>query len=279
MDVLHKTFMGNLHVETEVNYTLVGTFVIALIAAIVVLITWLSSGFSTRHYHLYWVIMNESVAGITTNSTVKYNGVEVGSVLAISLSKEHPDQVRLLLKVEENTPINAGTTATLTSQGLTGITYIALQYDPKNQGPLVKQPGELYPIIHSKPSLLARLDGTLQNLTTDMNQITQNIQNVLGGENPKLFHSILRNLDGTTQHLAVQSKQLDRLLSQTLQSTRFFPSLMETLTQQTLPASNQLLTNLGTLSNHLLEFSEELTRNPALLLRGQTALPPGPGEK
>lgn len=101
----------------------------------------------------------------------------------------------------------------------------------------------------------------------------------MDGENPKLFHSILRNLDGTTHQLATQSKQLDRLLTQTLQATRLFPTIMETLTQQILPASNQLLTNLSTLSDHLLEFSEELKRNPALLLRGQTALPLGPGEK
>ncbi len=57
--------------------------------------------------------MHESVAGLGVNSAVKYNGVNVGSVKKTSLNNQNPEQVRLLLQIEEHTPITEGTTATL----------------------------------------------------------------------------------------------------------------------------------------------------------------------
>ncbi|MES2141721.1 MAG: MlaD family protein [Pseudomonadota bacterium] len=265
--------------ESKINYTLVGAFVLILTVALIVFITWLSAGFTTKNYNTYLVIMNESVAGITTNSTVKYNGVDVGSVKQISLCKSNPKQVRLLLQIEEHTPITAGTTATLNSQGLTGITYIALQGSDADHAPLKIEPGEKYPIIKSTPSLFIRLDTALRDLTINMNQITQDINGVLGGKNPERFREILNNLNTTTNHLAAQSQQLDSILINTAKSTQLFPSLIDTLTQRTLPSTNEVLDNLTLMSDNLLELSDSLKQNPAVLLRGQTPLPPGPGEK
>lgn len=265
--------------ESKINYTLVGAFVIILTVALIIFITWLSAGFTIKNYKTYLVIMDESVAGITTNSTVKYNGVDVGSVKNIILCRDNPKQVRLLLQIEEHTPITAGTTATLNSQGLTGITYVSLQGSNTDQRPLVRLPGEKYPIIKTNPSLFVRLDSTLKQLTNNMNQITQDFNNLLGGENSQLFKAILNNLNITTNHLAAQSQQLDSILMNTAKSTQSFPALIASLTQHTLPSTNAILQNLTLMSDNLLELSDNLKQNPAILLRGQAALPPGPGEK
>ena len=265
--------------ESKINYTLVGAFVLILTVALIIFITWLSAGFTTKNYNTYLVIMNESVAGITTHSTVKYNGVDVGSVKKISLCKNNPKQVRLLLQIEAYTPITAGTTATLNSQGLTGITYIALQGSDTDHVPLKIESGEKYPIIKSTPSLFIRLDTALRDLMVNMNQITQAINGVLGGKNPERFREILNNLNTTTNNLAAQSQQLDSILINTAKSTQLFPSLIDTLIQRTLPSTNEVLDNLTLMSNNLLELSDNLKQNPAALLRGQTPLPPGPGEK
>jgi phospholipid/cholesterol/gamma-HCH transport system substrate-binding protein len=264
--------------ESKVNYTLVGAFVLVLTVALIILITWLSADFTIKNYKTYLVIMHESVSGITTNSAVKYNGVDVGSVKKISFNAHNPREVRLLLRVVETTPITAGTTATLNSQGLTGVTYIALQGSANHQEPLKILPDEKYPIIPSVPSLFVRLDTALHDLSTNMNHITQDFNNVLGGENPELFRTILRNLNTTTNHLAAQSQQLDTILINTAKSTQSFPALLDTLSQQTLPSTNEVLNNLTVMSHNLLELSDNLKQNPALLLRGQTPLPRGPGE-
>lgn len=264
--------------ESKINYALVGAFVLILTAALIVFITWLSTGLSTKHYKNFLVIMHESVAGLGTNSSVKYNGVNVGTIEKIFLNKQNPEQVRLVLEIEEHTPITEGTTATLKSQGLTGITYLALQGSDSNLNPIPRLPGEKYPIIKTTPSFFLRLDSTLHDLNMNMNQITHDINSVLGGENPVLFRKILNNLSVTSLHLAAQSKHLDTILTNTARSTRALPSLMNTLTQQTLPSTNQILNNLNIMTDNLLELSDNLRQNPSILIRGQKPLPLGPGE-
>ncbi len=111
-----------------------------------------------------------------------------------------------------------------------------------------------------------------------MNQITQDINGVLVGENPELFRKVLNNLSITTNHLAAQSKCLDTILINTARSTQAFPSLMNTLTQQTLPSTNQVLNDLSSMTDNLLELSDNLRQNPSILIRGQKPLPLGPGE-
>jgi phospholipid/cholesterol/gamma-HCH transport system substrate-binding protein len=265
--------------ESKINYTLVGAFVLILTIALIIFITWLSTGLSTKRYKTFQVIMHESVAGLGVNSSVKYNGVNVGTVKKISLNNQNPEQVCLILQIEEHTPITEGTTATLNSQGLTGITYLALQGSDSNLNPIPLLPGKKYPIIKSAPSLFLRLDTTLRDLNNNMNQITHDINGVLGGENPILFRKILNNLTMTSHHLAGQSKRLNAILANTARSTRAFPSLMNTLTQQTLPSTNQVLTNLSIMTNNLLEFSDNLRQNPSILIRGQKPPPLGPGEQ
>lgn len=264
--------------EPKVNYTLVGAFVLILTIALIIFVTWLSSGLSTQRYKHFLVILHESVAGLGVNSSVKYNGVNVGTIKKIFLNTHDPEEVRLILQIEEHTPITEGTTATLNSQGLTGITYLALQGSDSNLNPIPLLPGEHYPIIKSTPSLFLRLTSSLSDLSNNMSQITKDINEVLGGENPLLFRKILNNLSITSHHLAAQSERLDTILINTARSTQAFPPLLNTLTQQTLPSTNQVLNNLRLMTDNLLELSDDLRQNPSILLRGQKPPPLGPGE-
>src|SRR3990167_1592668 len=111
--------------ETKVNYALVGVFVIALLAAIILVIIWLSSDFfTTGDFAYYKVYMKESVSGLASDASVEYNGVNVGSVCDIEINQQNPRLVELLLKVKEHTPITEGTKAKLDSRALTGIAFI-----------------------------------------------------------------------------------------------------------------------------------------------------------
>src|SRR5687768_2587669 len=110
--------------ETKVNYTIVGAFIILLIAAICLGIIWLASGLSLEKYTTYLVYMQESVSGLSVDSTVEYNGVDVGKVKSIELNHKNPQLVEVLLSIKSTTPITRGTSATLTSRGVTGVVYI-----------------------------------------------------------------------------------------------------------------------------------------------------------
>lgn len=138
--------------EAKTNYTIVGLTVVILTAALLASALWLSVGFDQKKYKIYAVYIHEAVSGLSEDSPVKYNGVPVGSVAKIELSQIDPQQVKILLNIEEGTPITTSTTATLISQGITGTTYVGLSASSSELTPLKKFPRNPIPLF--QPSLL-----------------------------------------------------------------------------------------------------------------------------
>src|SRR3990167_10024623 len=112
--------------DTKVNYTIVGLFVILVGAIAVLLFLWLTSLKHRDVYDTYIVYMHEEVSGLNAQSAVRYNGVKVGYVESIRLNPKDPQQVVLTLKIKQGTPITTSTIATLKSEGITGVDYVGL---------------------------------------------------------------------------------------------------------------------------------------------------------
>lgn len=272
--------------ETNINYTLVGAFVITLVTAIVLAIIWLSSGFSFEKYSTYIVYMQESVSGLNIDAPVEYNGVSVGTVRQIDLNHKNPELVEVLLSIKSNTPITRGTEATLTTRGITGITYIALKDKSTDLRPLVALPGQPYPVIKSSPSLFMRLDAALSQLSNNFNKISESLQSVLDKENVASIHQTLQNIERVTGTLAANSKKMDVILENASKASQQFGPLIQSSTttmrmleSQTLPAMYRLLSNLDDVTRTLSQVSTELKQNPSILIRGSSKPVLGPGEK
>lgn len=194
--------------ESKTNYTLVGVLVLVFTAAAIVTGLWLSVGFDKKVYKTYATHMNESVLGLSVQAPVKFSGVSVGYVKHIAINQADPQQVILLLNVEQGTPITTSTTAVLQSQGITGIRYVELNTDSRYGEPLKKLAGETYPIIPSKPSLLVQLDAALKDVTENFQQITDAMGSVLDKENALAIKNSFRNIETVTAVLSNQAKYL-----------------------------------------------------------------------
>jgi len=271
--------------ESKVNYTIVGLFVVILTAAIIFSIIWLSSGFNNKSYTIYKVYMAESVTGLTNDSSVKYNGVDVGTVKEIKLDPHNPKQVELLLNIEKGTPITNCTTAILTAQGITGLAYLDLQNKGNDYTPLKAAPGEKYPVIKSAPSLYFRLDQALTELSTNFNNLSASLRAVFDEENRQAIKKTLQNLTTITTTLAGDSKRIDTIIENTATASKKFPHLIDSgestiqnFSTQTMPKVNDILENVDHLTKNLNSASQSVKQNPAVLLRGQTPPQPGPGE-
>jgi phospholipid/cholesterol/gamma-HCH transport system substrate-binding protein len=257
--------------ETNVNYTVVGAFVISLIAAITFTIIWLSSGFSFAHYVTYLVYMQESVSGLNVDSQVEYNGVGVGEVKSIQLNAKNPHLVEVYLSIKDTIPITRGTIATLATRGITGLVYVALKDKSTDLTPLVKQPGQDYPIIPTGPSIFTRLDIALNRLSNNMQSVTNSINLLLDKRNLAAIKDTLYNMERVTYTLAANSQQLNVIFQSSANS-------MYMLESQTLPAAYQLLTNLDGVSRSLGQAANKIQQNPSVLIRGTAAPTLGPGE-
>lgn len=272
--------------DTKVNYTIVGLFVVTLVAATVFVIIWLSAGLTTKHYNKFLVYMQESVSGLNINSPVEYNGVEVGSVVDLKLNHRDPQIVELLLQIDTSTPITTATTATLKTRGITGITFISLKDENDTRTPLVAQRGQPYPVIRSAPSLFTRIDSMLDQVGKDLHNVAQSIDVLLSTDNQHSIKQILSNLDRVSREMSANSGRMTTIITNTSIASEKFSGLLQSGTAtfnsietQTLPATYRLLNNLDKISQNLIQFSSDLKQNPSILLRGAAPAPLGPGEK
>ncbi|MGZ8495592.1 MAG: MlaD family protein, partial [Candidatus Binatia bacterium] len=91
--------------EPKVNYTLVGLFIALLGAGLVAGVLWLSRTDYRGVYDRYYTYLDESVSGLSNDSSVKYRGVDVGRVKAIALNPDNPEQVRVAIDLVRGTPV------------------------------------------------------------------------------------------------------------------------------------------------------------------------------
>lgn len=201
--------------EAKTNYTIVGLIVLILAAGLLSTGLWLSVGFNQKTYLPYTVYFHESVAGLSQDAAVKYNGVQVGHVKKIKLNNNDPRQVEITLDIEEGTPITTSTSATLISQGITGVTYLGLSASTADLTPIQKMPGEPYPVIPTKPSLFNQLDTILKEVSENVNKLSNEAQRIFNKENAKYIKKSLANIERVTTVIANNNDKINRSLKNT----------------------------------------------------------------
>jgi phospholipid/cholesterol/gamma-HCH transport system substrate-binding protein len=166
-------------------------------------VLWLAAGGASRKpYDLYGAVEDESVAGLNLNAPVKYNGVDVGKVRAITLDPVNPERVRLVFAIERGTPIKVDTVAVLKIQGLTGIAYVELAGGARDAAPLLPTTPDELPLIRTKPSLAARLENVLTTVLAKLDRTTNNLNAVLSDANRAALTSALADIAALSHTLA-----------------------------------------------------------------------------
>jgi phospholipid/cholesterol/gamma-HCH transport system substrate-binding protein len=207
--------------ETKVNQTVVGAFVLVLGAAGIAAVLWLGSGrLSQKEYRPYLAYFTESVSGLNLHAPVKSRGVAVGSVREISLDPTNPERVRLLLEVEKGTPVKEDTVAILGVQGLTGIAYIELSGGTRDSPTLRESPGDGAPVIRTGPSLMRRLDTAGTTLLSNLDESTRRLNDVLDQDTRANLRAAVADLRQVTQAFAHRSADLEAVVAGTAAMAR-----------------------------------------------------------
>jgi phospholipid/cholesterol/gamma-HCH transport system substrate-binding protein len=271
-------------VEPKVNYTAVGLFVLVLAIILIDLIYWLSSGHH-KQYNNYLLYMKENVSGLNVKAPVKFNGVNVGHVQEISLDPEDPQNVRILLKIEKGIPITQSSTATLMSEGITGVTYIGIKAKTSKAPLLQKHPGEPYPVIPTEPSLLVQLNDALREVTGDLKKMSDSFRLVLDPQNRAALKNTLNNLSKASNQfpdamkkIKLASEKLAEASTQIKTTMQDSSVVVKSLSHQTLPEVNQAVVHLKESLNNFKELTSQIKQNPSIIIRGTQPSPPGPGE-
>ena len=291
--------------KSNKQYLMVGTFVLLGFAILIGIWLWFSAS-NRKAYDTYRVVFHEPVDGVTTNSVVKYNGVEVGKVMSIALDNSDPSSIFVDLNVLQGTPIPTSTYATIKAQGVTGMSFINLGFDKGTAFSIIKP--------HNQPPLLYSLSEQAQSVTGNIKDISSQVKTLLNDRNLEHVSNIVANLDRLSSALANQSGEISHAvklvgqvltnvnenthslndailqlnsLSKSLQkNSNSLDQVLDSVQNNTLrnintvflPNLNQTVTNMSRTSAQVDELMRTINQNPSVLVRGKAPVTPGPGE-
>lgn len=199
--------------ETRASYVVVGTFVLALIAAafgVVIFLTRTSFEDTPKAYMSYFT---GSVTGLQIGSPVRYRGVPVGTVNDIRIDPTDVERVRVMMDIVHGTPIKTDTNSTLGLQGITGVAYIELTGGTRESEPLTALDDGQVPVIPSKKSGIQQVLASAPELLERAVAISERLALILDDRNVQSVSDTLANLSKLTGTLANSSGQIERLIA------------------------------------------------------------------
>ncbi|MCK9454389.1 MlaD family protein [Sulfurimonas sp.] len=220
--------------NNRVNYALVGALVILGVIGMGLFGFWLVKPSKESELERYIIYFNESVLGLNIDAPVKYKGLSVGKVIKLSISHDDLEQVEVLIEILKETPVKTSTEAQLTSQGITGLSYINLTVNNEiDAKPLVPEENKEYSVIKSIPSTFVKIENRFIDMFEDLADTLQKTRELLRDENQQDFSLLIKNsadmmnkinetLDeetinnfkSTVKNLNSASEKLDKLMPQ-----------------------------------------------------------------
>lgn len=228
--------------ETRASYLIVGTFVLALLAGAFGFGLWITRANLRETNVLYYIYFTGSVSGLQVGSPVQLRGVPVGTVSDIAIDERNIELIQVTVAIRPGTPIKTDTVAQLQLQGITGLSFIQLSGGTQDAQPLEPAFGKRRPVIPSVPSPLERVFENVPEVTAQVVELAERLNDLLSDENRRALSDVLAHLDTFTASLADSRQDVGKAI-------RGLPALVDSL--------NALATQLGQDSHRLASHSEE----------------------
>lgn len=198
--------------ETRANYILVGSFVLLGFLTIIIFLMWLSKPHFGEAFNIYDIYVKGSVTGLKNGAVVQYRGVPIGNVKSIKINPNDLEIIRVRVTVHKKIYLREGVTASLETQGLTGIAFVQLKGGANENPPLTVRPGEKYPVIPAKASLLEEVASSVPEILRQMAQLTRQFQDILSDESRDSLQKSIKNIEDITNYLSPKNKKDDVLV-------------------------------------------------------------------
>ena len=229
--------------ETRSNHFLVGSVVLALLAAVLAFAVWIA-GLSGGHTKEYDIFFRQSVEGLAKGSSVTFAGVPSGQVQHIELWRPNPEFVRVRIAVDDELPVLIGTTASIQGVGFTGVSQIQLSGAVQGAPPITEVGPAGVPTIPTRSTGLGALLNNAPQLVERLSTLTERLTTVFSDKNQASIEHILANTDRMTSSLAKASPQVEKTLVElqgTLAEAKLALGQFETATAST----NELINGDG----------------------------------
>jgi len=186
--------------ENDKHYFQVGLFVLLTIAALAVFTVWFTGAYHARQYTPYIIRFNESVSGLDVGGVVKFRGIHVGNVEAMSIDPDDLSQIKVDVNILNSTPIKTDTIASLKLEGITGVIFIELSGSTPEAPFLVSENEEEPAEIPSVPSALATLMDMLPQILDKISHISDQADKMFSNKNIKALSGTISNMQEATKN-------------------------------------------------------------------------------
>lgn len=198
--------------ETRANYVAVGFFTMAVILASFAFIYWVAKLDESAPQRPLNVRISGAVTGLAPGSEVHFNGIKVGQVNRVVFNPDDPREVFAISQINEDTPVRADTSATIGTQGLTGVAYISLKGgSPEARSLFDTGIDGNPPMISAKPSAVADILETVRDVATKANDTLGSLKQFVE-ENRQPVSNTLANAEKFSDALGKNSEGIDKFL-------------------------------------------------------------------
>jgi paraquat-inducible protein B len=272
-------------VKTKISPAAVGMFVLgALLLFIVGFLSFGGSNIFSKPAR-FVIYFDESVSGLDPGAPIKFYGVRVGRVAAVSarfdentrkalvqticeinrnvITDTNGRTVDLTKSAELQTLIDRGLRAKLNFTGITGLLFVELNIeDPKEYPAIARYASETLPVVPAIPSPIAEVQASIVEIVANIKQvdfagIAKDVKTLLASTNQKVAELDLKAL---TDRIGGAADAVTTLVSS--------PETKQTMTNLN-AAIAELRTTLASIEGQVGPVSEELK---ATLASAQTAL-------
>ena len=216
--------------EPDARYTIVGAFVVGGVVAIVLFILWITetaSNESSTDYAIYF--KEQNLDGLQINSNVTMKGIKVGSVDSVAIAPTNIEQVRVVVRILDGTPIKADTQATIQRNLLTGLASIDLVGSTQGSGPLeATLPDEPFVVIPAGRSKIEVVAKSLPDVFSNVSSIAERVNAFLSPENQQAFAASLKNIEQVSGVFASESSEIKLLIRDMRRALQSFDRLAGT---------------------------------------------------
>jgi phospholipid/cholesterol/gamma-HCH transport system substrate-binding protein len=242
-----------------------------------------------------------SVAGLNVGGEVRYGGVLVGTVTALTISLEDPTRILVQFRVKKETPVREDTRASITQVGFLGEQYLNLEPGSRDALPLPEgmtlmsennlnfqeAMNRVARFLEKTDTLFGGLDrlaksSPLERIDRTLTRIDFLVQGASSGS-----ERAFARLDEAGRELTVVLQRTERMLASADSAIRVAgPGLTETQREalstlretrslvvelrgalQQGEGVDDLIRNLSDASENLARFSERLDRDPSSILK------------
>lgn len=233
-----------------------GAFVIAVVALLLGLATWLSR--DQQEGDIYELSTAESVTGLSEQAAVRFRGINIGKVTQIGFDPLNKGQVLLRISIRKDVPLTESTYATLGYQGVTGLAFVQLDNEVST-GPALTTSDDQPTRIPLRPGLLSQFADQGSFILEQTQRISERVGELLSPANQQAIMGSVQAIGESATKLGAASERIQTILDAQLGPERTSIPALVADTRATMLALQKSTTELNATAQAATASAQALT--------------------